>query len=275
MQPPLTLVLHIVLAPSLHHMPFVPAAVLLLILSAASWPATLQQLDQTTQPTQQPHLHTHTDLSTTAAASTNDSAIATATELLSSTLLTLLSLSSSLIQPLPAALDSLHARLTSLSVASIAAYLTAASSSSPPHDHTVPVLLFLLVLLSVLLLLLTCVTVCVWQRYAADIVEFREEWHNTRAQHREKRVDKRDRDGVDGRQQSSSKDSSDRHPLAASAAAPEGGHSNSGGRQSSEHLYGFISRARALSEAEDDIEMRTPTVVVPGRDPFSQLKRRY
>ena len=254
-------------------MPSVPAAVLLLVLSAASWPTTLQQAAKTTARAEHPRGPIDTpDLSTTITAASNDTVPTTATELLSTALVTLLSLCSSLLHSLPATVDSLYERLSSLSLAPITALFTATSSASAPHDHTIAVLLFLVVALSVLLVLLSCLTLGAWQRYAAPIAAFRVEWHSTRARRREKKADKREKDSTDGRQNGSG-DSEHKTGSVAAAAAGADGSSSSSSRQTSEHLYGFISRARALSEAEDDMEMTTPTVVVPGRDPFSQLKR--
>ena len=255
-------------------MPSVPAAVLLLVLSAARWQATHQQPFDTssTQPTGQSSFPTD-DLSTTAALTNDSSVTATASELLGSALVNLLALSSSLLHSLPAAIDSLEDRLSSLSSSLSSAGTVIApvsGSTSAPHDRTVAVLWFLLVSLSVALVLLSCVTLGAWQRYAADIAEFKADWHSTRARRKEKKAEKRHNGAADDRHSSSDRANVDRptHTVPAAADAI-------GGRQSSEHLYGFISRARAISEADDDVEMTTPTVVVPGRDPFSQLKRRY
>ena len=254
-------------------MPSVPTAVLLLVLSAASWQASHQQLpDQPVHSVQPP---AHTDLSPTAVPF-NDSLTTTAFELLSSTLFTLLSLSSSLLDSLPSAIESLQGQVSSLSPLSPINPLLSSSSSasSVPHDRTIPVLLFLLVSLSVVLLLLTCLTVSAWQRYGASIAEFRVDWHNTRAQHRAKRAEKREKDGADGRQSSSR--SGDQPSAAAGVAADSTSSSHVSGRggRVNNHLYGFIGRARAISDAEEEMELITPTIA-PGRDPFSQLKRRY
>lgn len=252
------------------NMPSVPAAVMLLVLSAARWQITCQQnLQPSDEHDQSSTTPVPTDFSTPTHASTNSSlTTAAATELLSSALLTLVSASSSLVHSLLSAIDALHVRLSSLSLSPLLASVRSLTSS-PPHDHTIPVLLFLVVLLLVLLVVLTCLTLGAWQRYAAAIAAFKDEWHSTRARQREKRAaGKRDRLSGEGRE--SDRDES-RHAAAAVAA---GGANSSSGRQTSEHLYGFIGRARAISEADDEMEMKTPTVVVPGRDPFSQLRRK-
>ena len=257
-------------------MPSVPTAVLLLVLSTASWQLANQQPIDQAYEMEQPSTHTDAYNSSTGPPHPNNLTLTTtAAEMLSSALTVVLSLSSSLLQSLPATLDSLHDQLSTaaLSLPAASALLAGVGSGSThahPHDRTIAVLLFLLASLFVLLLVLACVTLGVWRRYAAAIAEFKVEWHSTRARHREKREHRREKERAEHTRGSAG---SEQH-----TAAPAAGHTgeaSDNGRQTSEQLYGFMSRARAMSEADEEIEMATPTVVVPGRDPFSQLRRKH
>ena len=252
-----------------------PAAVLLLVLSAAKCQLTHQQAD--TDLAETAHPITALDVNDTVAIS-NHTLTATASELLSSVLVTLLSMSNSLAHSLPAAFDSLHAELSALSVSPVVALFTSATSSSaqhPHHDLTIPVLLFLIVALFVLLLVVSGLTLVVWQQYGASIATLRDDWHSTRARRRDDKAAKREKAGAD--EKPSSVKEEQQHTATPAAAAAVAGSDSSGGRQQSpEQLYGFMSRARAISEADDDVEPKTPTVtgVTVGRDPFSQIRRK-
>ena len=266
-------------------MPSLPAAVLLLVLSAARWQTTLQQQQQpgAEQDDSAAHLPASPDLSTASAALSNHSLTTKASELLSSALVALLSIASSLAHSLPAALDSLHDELSALSLQPVVTLLTSTptpSTTSSPHDHTVAVLWFLVVALLVLTIVVGCLTLAAWQRYAAPIAAFREEWHSTRARRKERRTGRREKGSAEEkREQSSDKEGEQPTAAAPAFAAPAGADSSSssrqGGRQTSDQPFGFMSRVRAFSEAEDDVEMKTPTVIMPGRDPFSQIRRKY